>query len=653
MKLVKKLLVIVTLSLFCLNLIQASVFAAPLSSDELQALNGWPNWVADNGTCSPSTSTSSPGSPSSETTVVIDPGHGVAGTETDPTTGIIAAESVGAPGERKAMWETAQIIKTQLETAGYKVVLTKTKEDDTAGLLTKVQRANDSGANIAVSLHYTGDADFTASNDHWGVTPQEVGLFRENKANGKRKTFTNQTLATKSTNYAQVIADERKAVGIDSKVVPLDMSFPKSRTDIQAWGNISIVQLFATIPWVYNEVGNRGFDKNKYADSVASGIKKAVPLGVTNTNSQQISSGCSCSSGSNTSTLSGNNNIAIIWNYFIGKGLTPKQTAGIMGNISVESGETFSPTIQEGGQNPPYGGYGIAQWTGTGNLGDRAGARRLNLIKYLQTKGLSVNLTTQTLNTRGLDQNNALLAELDYLWQEGAGSVALIRSETTIAGAAESWLNSYERPLVRIQPERAARGKIIYDHYKNSTPTPVSSSSASACANSLGTGITAAIDLAIKYAWTTHNHQPQTEMKPTYKAAFQAAQSSGQYVGGITYPGVDCGGFITRVMIDSGADPGYNYGGKLPKAGPTSKQQQYLDEQVTAGKYTKVTDTNKLQPGDIAINSQHTYMYIGDQHPANFLGNSVSASLDSRAPSASNLYLSNDAGPFSWYRLVQ
>ncbi len=165
-----------------------------------------------------------------------------------------------------------------------------------------------------------------------------------------------------------------------------------------------------------------------------------------------------------------------------------------------------------------------------------------------------------------------------------------------------------------------------------------------------------AVKTAVNYAWPDYRESPYTKLKPEYAAAIAKAIDSGQYVGGLPgEEGVDCGGFVTRVMIDSGADPGYNYGGKISNgAGNTLQQQKYLDEAVAAGKYIKLgpqTDTSDLRPGDIAINSSHTFMFVGFQ--SGFDGNAASASVgpSSRSPMASNTYFSNSNGSFEWYRL--
>ncbi len=174
--------------------------------------------------------------------------------------------------------------------------------------------------------------------------------------------------------------------------------------------------------------------------------------------------------------------------------------------------------------------------------------------------------------------------------------------------------------------------------------------------DSTGSGtIAAAVQKAIDYSWPDYHAAPYLKMKPSYKTAINKAVGNGEYVGGNGNPGVDCGGFVTRVMRDSGADPNYNWGPHNSQQGATPAQQAYMD--AHSDKYEKlgaISNTSKLQPGDIAINSEHTYMYVGKQ--SGFNGNSASASVsftgDSwRTPMASTAYFSNSAGAFIWYRL--
>ncbi len=157
-----------------------------------------------------------------------------------------------------------------------------------------------------------------------------------------------------------------------------------------------------------------------------------------------------------------------------------------------------------------------------------------------------------------------------------------------------------------------------------------------------------AIKTALGYAWPTYHPADYCTERESYKAAILKAKANGEYTGGdcdAAHVGIDCGGFVTRVMRDSGVDKDYNRGN-----GNTVTQQAYLDEMVSKGKYMKVSasSTADLQPGDIAINDHHTYMYVGKQ--TGFNGNSASASFGSwRAPMASAAY--GIDGEFTWYRL--
>ncbi len=167
-----------------------------------------------------------------------------------------------------------------------------------------------------------------------------------------------------------------------------------------------------------------------------------------------------------------------------------------------------------------------------------------------------------------------------------------------------------------------------------SSPAP-SPDSDSSCAP---TGsIEAAVQKALEYSWS--DGRKGLEMKPSYKEAVEAAQAKKEYVGGYRYPGIDCGGFITLVMRNSGADPNYN-----PKKSNTIGQKAYLKSSQKYENLGDLTDVSKLQPGDIAVNDSHTYMYVGSQ--PDFHGNSASASLDGYAPTANSAYFG-----FTWFRL--
>ncbi len=118
------------------------------------------------------------------------------------------------------------------------------------------------------------------------------------------------------------------------------------------------------------------------------------------------------------------------------------------------------------------------------------------------------------------------------------------------------------------------------------------------------------------------------------------------YVGGTIYPAIDCGGFTTRLTVDSGFEPEYNYSGSIAQlAGPTEKQHEWNREhreKVGDGPI----DPAKLEKGDIAMQEGHTFIFVGEVD--GFNGDTASASWDERAPAAGGNSATEPAT--EWYR---
>ncbi len=116
-------------------------------------------------------------------------------------------------------------------------------------------------------------------------------------------------------------------------------------------------------------------------------------------------SGGSCG-GQGDTTLTGNDNVQKIFNYFIAKGLSAAAAAGIMGNMQAES--RFNPAAEqvpgswEDMSDEFFHAVGLVQWDG---------GRRPAMIKYAESQGLTV----QDLKTAS---DKSLGVELDYVWQE-------------------------------------------------------------------------------------------------------------------------------------------------------------------------------------------------------------------------------------------
>lgn len=219
-------------------------------------------------------------------------------------------------------------------------------------------------------------------------------------------------------------------------------------------------------------------------------------------------------------TLKGADNREKIYNYFISQGLSVEQASGIMGNITSESGGTYSPTINEYSGGFPNGGYGIVQWT---NSGGGTEGRRTNVVNYMTQKNPELmkkyyvkdysttsgessytsasegfvprNATTGELMP--VEDNDALLmSQLEFLMSETtartispstAGKVAgisagdneweSVKKQTTIKDASNIWVYNFEIPA-DIDTTAAARvinGEAIYELYGKSTSADANS----------------------------------------------------------------------------------------------------------------------------------------------------------------------------------
>lgn len=124
----------------------------------------------------------------------------------------------------------------------------------------------------------------------------------------------------------------------------------------------------------------------------------------------------------------GSSNAQTAYNYFIDRGLTSAQSAGIVGNLYVESGGV-DPTIKQGGGGP---GRGIAQWSVGGRWDTTPND---NVVQFAGAR-----------DPLGLD------VQLDFIWYEltqvpgEMKTMPLLQAATTPAQAAEVFMRGYERP---------------------------------------------------------------------------------------------------------------------------------------------------------------------------------------------------------------
>jgi tail lysozyme len=150
------------------------------------------------------------------------------------------------------------------------------------------------------------------------------------------------------------------------------------------------------------------------------------------------------------SNLTGNNNAQKALNYFMGKGLTREQAAGIVGNLMQESRINPNDTTGDGGRS-----HGIAQWNGQ---------RLSNLKQFAASQGKPWN---------------DLGVQLDFMWHEMTGpkgvmggsnesrALAALKSARTPAEAAVRFEQAYERAGA---PNNAARARFA-EQAANMGPT--------------------------------------------------------------------------------------------------------------------------------------------------------------------------------------
>jgi hypothetical protein len=220
-------------------------------------------------TTSSSTETTAPPTP----LIVLDPGHsGRSLTTIDPATQIRDEEYRNTP-ETKDMFEVATLLKAKLETAGYRVLMTKQAWDDTVCKRDRVNVANKNGAALGVSLHTSGHTF-----GHYGqIYVQRMDSYREN-IHGKKVYFAMPEVAALSAQYGKIFLEERRKVEGKSVIITVNRSWGGRGL---APGNLPIVQLFSEVPWILNEAGaphGQG-DKEGYAQSLFNSIVRCVPIG--------------------------------------------------------------------------------------------------------------------------------------------------------------------------------------------------------------------------------------------------------------------------------------------------------------------------------------------------------------------------------------
>ena len=216
--------------------------------------------------------------------VVLDPGHSPTIHAIDPSTGLNVSDYENEP-EMQDVFAVAELVRSRLQAAGYRVVMTKSSADSIISLGQRAAVANSAHAALAVSIHdqagASGGIGFSRGNNT--VYYQSVGTYRETAA-GTKIYFTNSQVASTSARYGQIFRDERERV----EQVPVSL-LGNTGYDLGSrslpGGDIWIVQLLSQVPWIYNEAGGNSAgmvgldasDRSTYADAIVAGVEHCLP----------------------------------------------------------------------------------------------------------------------------------------------------------------------------------------------------------------------------------------------------------------------------------------------------------------------------------------------------------------------------------------
>ena len=392
-----------------------------------------------------------------------------------------------------------------------------------------------------------------------------------------------------------------------------------------------------------------------------------------------------------------------IWNALIGF-MTEEQAAGVMGNMQSES--NFNPAQHEvskmnelqpgfdlaGNSDVSYG-LGLAQWSFDRRIAlyNYVGDTDPGLLEFFddyQTYSPSFYSGEQFMALAGENATDALLSlEIQYLKDEVDNSYSGIYEADSVYEATKYWLENFERPQnpqIEYHEERVTQAEAIYDEFADGGSvasgdtsedsddgTTESGSDKSSTVGTVCDSESGVLEEYVKrYAWPDYRKEQgvnYTNRMPDYADAVTKRQSEGKYVGGTVdgVAGIDCGGFVTTIMQESGYEPGYNGCNSN-----VATQEYWVREGDGAGSWEwlnpdgETMDAADLQLGDVAFQGDytggcvaggdHTYMFIGNIE--GFSANVVSASYDSgngdfsgRAPMAGY----EGVEGVRWYRKVK
>ncbi len=217
--------------------------------------------------------------------IVLDPGHSVTVHGIDRQTGLDVSDYENEP-EMRDVFAVAQLVRTKLVAAGYRVILTKSSADTPATLGQRAQLANAAHAALALSIHDQAGANGGIGFDRGNniVYYQSVGSYRTTP-DGRRIYFTDSVLARLSKEFAEIFRSKRASAQGRPITLLGNTGYDLGSRGLPA-GDIWIVQLLSKVPWIYNEAGGNSAgmvglsraDEQRYADGLVAAVEACVPV---------------------------------------------------------------------------------------------------------------------------------------------------------------------------------------------------------------------------------------------------------------------------------------------------------------------------------------------------------------------------------------
>ncbi len=270
--------------------------------------------------------------------------------------------------------------------------------------------------------------------------------------------------------------------------------------------------------------------------------------------------------------------------------------------------------------------------------------------EFIRQTRLAADLVVSIINSNKLDLQSDEGAKVVFFQYNGkakqyidkALAMGYSQEQANIGEGSPYVMNRFDERRDPTKPDKMDplwRGKYVADHKYDDQAvsynfgTFVKYSAIGGMSGSSCTDNSSLISYVRRFVWPEWHAAPFTDRMPDYAEAVKTRQSKGLYVGGSVdgVSGIDCGGFVTTILNESGFAPEYNYYGKISDGAsnvgygqvPYVRSHPEQWELVNPDWNTPIPDESVLSPGDVAYTHcnetnietsacGHTYLYIGE-----------------------------------------